>query len=108
MYGAQELHKLVADLRRGFVLYPVAHMVKLETSHETGKAGAECVEGWIEHLQAIRLSRNEKGRLGDLRALPCAGQMEIGFGGAVVIQGTVKAGTLEFTDVVSDVIWFHP
>src|SRR5579864_7890218 len=102
VYGAQELHELVTDLGRGFVLYPVAHVVEYETPHETGKAGAELFDGWIEHLQAIRLPRNEKGRLGDLRAFPRAGQIEIRFGSAVVIQATVKAGTLEFSDVVSD------
>ena len=108
VYGAQELHQLVADLGRGFVLYPVAHIVEFETPHETGKAGAELADRWIEHLQAIRRPRNEKRRLGDLRAFPCAGQIEIGFGSAVVIQTTVKAGTLEFSDVVSHVIWFRP
>jgi hypothetical protein len=49
VYLAQELHELVADLGRGFVLYPVAYMVEFETPHETGKAGAELFEGWIEH-----------------------------------------------------------
>src|SRR5438132_7779601 len=39
----------------------------------------------------------------DLRAFPRGGQIEIQFGGAVVIQATVKAGTLEFSDVMSDV-----
>jgi hypothetical protein len=64
--------------------------------------------GWIEPLQAIRLPRNVKGRLGDLRAFPRAGQIEIRFGGAVVVQATVKAGTLEFSDVMSDVTWLRP
>jgi hypothetical protein len=27
VYGAQELHELVIDLGRGFVLYPVAHII---------------------------------------------------------------------------------
>jgi hypothetical protein len=108
VYGAQELHELITDLGRGFVLYPVAHILDFEIPHETGKAGAEFFDGWIEHSQAIRLPRNEKGRLGDLRAFPSTGQIEIGFRGAVIIQATVKAGTLEFTDVMSDVIWFHP
>jgi hypothetical protein len=40
-----------------------AHIIDFEISHETGKAGAEFFDGWIEHLQAIRLPRNEKGRL---------------------------------------------
>ena len=104
----QELHELVADLGRGFVLYPVAHIVDFESPHKTGKASAELFDGWIEHLQAIRFPRNEKGRLGDLRAFPSGRQIEIRFGGAVVIQAAVKAGTLEFSDVVSDVIWLRP
>jgi hypothetical protein len=108
VYGAQELHEPVTDLGRGLVLYPVAHIIDFEIPHETGKAGAEFFYGWIEHSQAIRLPRNEKGRLGDPGAFPSTGQIEISFRGAVVIQATVKAGTLEFTDVMSDVIWFHP
>src|SRR5579864_9163660 len=106
--GAQKLHELVTDLGRGFVLYPVAHIIDFEVPHETGKPGAQFFDGWIELLQAIRLPPNVEGRLGDLRAFPSAGQIEIRFGGAVVVQATVKAGTLEFSDVMSDVIWFHP
>jgi hypothetical protein len=30
VYGAQELHELVTDLGRGFVLYPVAHIIDFE------------------------------------------------------------------------------
>jgi len=45
--------------------------------------------------------------LGDLCASPSAGQIEIWFGGAVVVQVTVKDGSLEFSGVVSDVIWFY-
>jgi hypothetical protein len=108
VYGMQELHELVTDLGRGFVLYPVAHFFDFEIPHETGKGGAEFFDGWIEHSQAIRLPRNEKGRLRDLRAFPSTGQIEISFRSAVVIQATVKAGTLKFSDVMSDVIWFHP
>src|SRR5580704_9721521 len=108
VYGVQERHEPVTDLGRGFVLYPVAHIIDFEIPHETGKASAESFDGWIEHPQAIRLPRNEKGRLADLRAFPSAGQIEIRLGGAVVIQATVKAGTLEFSDVMSDVIWVHP
>ncbi len=59
-------------------------------------------------MQAIRLPRNVKGRLGDLRAFPRAGQIEIRFGGAVVIEGAVKAGALEFSYVMSDVTWLRP
>jgi hypothetical protein len=108
VYGAQELDELATDLSRGFVLYPVAHILDFEMPHETGKGGTEFFDGWIEHFQAIHLPRNEKGRLGDLRAFPSTGQIEIGLRGSVVIQATVKAGTLEFADVMSDVIWFHP
>ena len=104
----QELHELVTDLGRGFVLDPVAHIVDFEIPHETGKAGAHFFHGWIELPQAIRLPRDVKGRSSHLRAFPGAGQIEIRFGGAVVVQATVKAGTLEFSDVMSDVIWFGP
>ena len=104
----QELHELVTDLGRGFVLYPVAHVIDFEIPHQTGKAGAEFFDGWIEHPQAIRLPRNEKGRLGDLRAFPSGRQIEIRFGGAVVVQPAVKAGALKFSDVMSDVIGFCP
>jgi hypothetical protein len=61
VYGAQELHEMVTDLGRGFVLYPVAHIFDFEIPHETGKAGAEFFHGWIEIFQAIRLPRNVKG-----------------------------------------------
>ena len=108
-HGAQELHQLVTDLLRGFVLYPVAHVVEFETSQETGKADSELVgRKWIELFQAIRLSCNVKGRLRDLRAFPGGRQIEIRLCGAVVVQATVKAGSLEFSDVMSDVIWFRP
>ena len=89
-------------------MYPVAHIVDFEIPHETGEAGTKLFDGWIEHPQAIRLPRNVKGRLGDFRAFPSTGQIEIRFGCAVVIQAAVKAGTLEFSDVMSDLIWFHP
>ena len=83
---------------------PVAHIVDFEIPHETRKAGAEFLEGWIELPQAIRFSRKVKGRLGNLRAFPSPGKIEIRFGGAVVVQGAVKAGTLKFSYVMSDVI----
>ena len=108
VYGAQKLQDLGTDLGRGFVLNPVAHIVDFEIPYETRKAGAEFFEGWIELPQAIRLSRNVEGGLGDLRTFIGPGQIEIRFGGAVVIQGTVKAGALEFGNVMSDVIWFSP
>src|SRR5580693_3237985 len=104
----QELHELVTDLNRGLVLYPVAYIVEFEIPHDTGKAGAELFERGIERPQAIGLSRNVKRRLGDFRAFPNGGQIEIGFGGAVVIQCAVKAGTLEFRDVMSDIIRLRP
>ena len=43
IYGAQELHELVTDQVRGFVLHPVAHIVEFEPAHETRKAGAHLV-----------------------------------------------------------------
>ena len=108
VYGAQELHELITDLGRGFVLYPVAYIVEFENPHETGKADAEFFKGWIERSQAIRLSRNVKRRLGNLCAFPGAGQIEIRFGGAVIVQAAVKAGALEFRNVMTDVIWLRP
>lgn len=83
--GAQERQELVTDLRRGLVLYPVAHIVDFEISHETRKTGAEFFKGRIERPQAIRLSSNIKGRLSNRGAFPGARQIEIRFGGAVVI-----------------------
>ena len=70
VYGAQELHELVTDLGGGFVLYPVAHIVEFQIPHETGKAGAKRLEGWIERPQAVRLSPDVKAGLGDLRTFP--------------------------------------
>ena len=46
--------------------------------------------------------------MGDLRAFIGPGQIEIRFGGAIVIQGAVEAGALKFSNVMSDVIWFSP
>ena len=90
------------------MLYPVAYIVEFEIPHETGKADPEFFERWIKRPQTIRLSRNVKRRLGDFRAFPGAGQIEIRFGGAVVIEGAVKAGALEFSYVMSDVIRLRP
>src|ERR1700677_992673 len=107
--GAQELHELITDLGRGFVLYPVAHIVEFERPDEPGKAGAHLVHRqWIELFQAIRLSPNEKGRLRDLRAFESGGQIEIRFCSAVIVQAAVKAGALEFRNVMTDVIWLRP
>jgi hypothetical protein len=49
-------------------LYPVAYIVEFEIPHETGKAGAELFEGWIQRAQAVHLSPNVEGGLGNLRA----------------------------------------
>ena len=90
-------------------MHPVAHVVEFEPTHQTGKAGAHLVRGkWIKLFQAIRFSPNEKGRLRDLRAFESGGQGEIRFGGAVIIEATVKAGALEFRNVMTDVIWLRP
>lgn len=102
--GAQKLHDLVTDFGRGLVLNPVTHIVDFKIPHETRKAGAESLERRIELTQAILLARDVKGRLCDRCTLPCAGQIEIWFGGAVVIQSAVKSGALEFSDVMSYVI----
>jgi hypothetical protein len=37
VYGAQELHELVTDLSRGFVLYPVAYIAEFETPTRPGR-----------------------------------------------------------------------
>ena len=89
-------------------MYPVAHIVEFEIPEETGKAGAELFEGWIKRPQAVHLAPNVKGRLGDLRAFPGRRQIEIRFGGAVVIQSAVETATLELSDIMSDVIGFCP
>jgi hypothetical protein len=36
IYSAQKSHELLTDLRRGLVLYPVAHIVDFEIPHKTG------------------------------------------------------------------------
>ena len=46
--------------------------------------------------------------MSDLRTFKSGGQIEIRFGGAVVVQATVKPSSLEFRDVVIDVIRFRP
>ena len=87
----------------------MAHIVEFERSDEPGKAGAHLLHcQWIKLFQAIRFSPNEKGRLGDLRAFESGGQGEIRFGGAVIVQAAVKAGALEFRNVMIDVIWLRP
>ncbi len=94
VYRAQELHKLFADFGRGFVLYPVAYIVEFEIPHETGKTGAKLFKRGIKRPQAISFTRDVKRRLSDLRAFPGGGQIEIRFGGAVVIQGAMETGAL--------------
>ena len=106
---AQKLHELVADLSRGFVLYPVAHVVELDASHETGKAGAQLINGqWVEFLQSICLPHHVKRWLRNLRALKSSGQVEVWLGSPVVVQATVEAGALEFSNIMGDIIWLRP
>src|SRR5580704_7721232 len=81
VYRAQELHKLFADFGRGFVLYPVAHIVEFEIPHETGKTSAKLFKRGIKRPQAISFTRDIKRRLSDLRTLPGGGHIEIRFGG---------------------------
>src|ERR1700679_3527157 len=74
VYGAQELHELVTDLGRGFVLYPVAHMVEFETSHETRKTDSKLIYSQrVELFEPIRLPHHVEGRLSDLRASKSGG-----------------------------------
>jgi hypothetical protein len=44
-YGAQELHEPLTDHIGGFVVYPVAHVVEFEPTHEAGKAAAHLLHG---------------------------------------------------------------
>ena len=105
VYGAQEFHELITDQVRGFVLYPVANIVQFEPPNETRKAGAHLVHGKrIEFFESISFSPNVKGGLSDLRAFESGGQIEIRFGGTVVVQAAVKAGALKFRHVMIDVI----
>src|SRR3984957_19586417 len=106
---AQELHELITDLGRGLVLYPVTDIVEFGRCNETGKAGAHLLQCQrVELLQAVRSPPNENGGLRDLGAFESGGKREIGFGGAVVVQGAVKAGALEFRDRMIDVIRLRP
>ena len=89
-------------------MYPVAHIIEFEIPYDAGKSSAELFERGIKCPQAIRLSCNVKRRLSDFRAFPGGGQIEIRFGGAVVVQGTVEAGTLKFSYVMSNIIRFRP
>lgn len=83
---------------------PVSNIVYCERPHKTRKTCAEFFERWIEFRQAVRLPRNVEGRLGNLRALPDPGEIEVWFCGAVIVQGTVKSGTLKFSDIMLDII----
>jgi hypothetical protein len=61
VYRAQELHELITDLGRGFVLHPVAHIVEFERPNETGKAGAQLVHcQWVELSQASAFPQMKK------------------------------------------------
>ena len=105
----QKLHELLIDHIRGFVLYPVAHIVEFETANETGNAGAHLIHGQrIKLFQAIRLPPDEKRRLRNPGAFPRSGQVKVRFSGPIVVQGTVKAGALKFRHVMSDVIRLRP
>ena len=76
VHHSQKPHNLITDFGRGLVLNPMAHMVYFDMPHETRKAGNE----------AIRLSLNIEGRLPNRCTFVGAGQIEIRFGGTVVIQ----------------------
>jgi hypothetical protein len=108
VHSAQELHKLLADFGRGLVLYPVADIVEFEIPDEARKAGVKLFRRRIKRPQTIGLSRNVKRGLGYLRAFPGSGQVEIEFGGAIVVQCPMKTGALEFRYVVSHIIRFYP
>ena len=41
----QELHKLVTDNARSFVLYPVTHIVEFQSPNKTRKTGVHLVYG---------------------------------------------------------------
>ena len=83
----QELHELLTDHLRRFVLYPMAYVVELEPSPEPRKPGAHLVYSKrIKLFHSIRLPPNEKGRLCDLRTFESCGKIEIRFCGAVVVQ----------------------
>jgi hypothetical protein len=109
VHCAQEINDLVADQIRRFVLYPMAYIFELEPANKTRQARAHLVYcKRIEFFQSIRLSPDKKRGLGDLRSFESCGQMEIGFGGAVIVEATVKAGALEFRDVMVDVFRLRP
>src|SRR5271170_4730710 len=108
VHRAQELQKLLADFGRGLVLYPVAYIVEFEIPDETGKAGVKLFRRRIKRPQTIGLSRNVKRGLGYLRAFPGCGQVEIEFGGAIVVQCPMKTGALEFRYVVRHVVRLRP
>jgi len=67
------------------MLYPVAHIVEFEIPHKTGKTSAKLFKRGIERPQGISFTRDVKRRLSDFRALPGGGQIEVRFGGAIVI-----------------------
>ena len=83
------------------MLYPVAYIVEFEVPNEARKAGAKLLGWGIKRPQTISFTRDVKRGLGDLRAFPGGGQIEIELGSAIVVQRTVKAGALKFRHVVS-------
>ena len=88
---------------------PVAHIIEFERCDEAWKAGAHLIHGKrVEFFQTVRFPPHEKGGLRDFGAFPSGGQIEIRFCGAVVIQGTVKAGAPELGHVMNDVTWLSP
>ncbi len=90
------------------MLYPVAYIVEFQIPDETRKAGSQLFGRRIKCAQAVGLSGDVERGLGDLRAFPGGGQIEVWLGGAIVIQGAVKAGALKFRYVVCQVLPVHP
>ena len=108
VHRAQEVHELFADFGGGLVLYPVAYIVEFQVPDEPRKPRSQLFGRGIKCPQAIGLSGDIKRGLGDLRAFPCGGQIEIELGGTIVVQRTVKTGALKFRYVVCQVIGFYP
>jgi hypothetical protein len=104
----QELQELFVDLLLSLVVDPMADALQLDAVDQTGKAGAELFEWWIERPEVVRSSGHVERRLGDLGAFEGGGQMEVGFGGAVIVQCAVKACPLELADGMGHVIYVRP
>ncbi len=59
--GPQKLDELVIDHVRGFVLYPMAHVVEIKAPHETRKTGTHLGRrNRIKLVQSIRFPPDEK------------------------------------------------